>query len=91
MQGFIVEIPIAIYLRCVGKFTRQSPQYSLLKNGIVVYDENGAVVVRILCGAEKLDLLKHMFAIRPDFLAKIRCRPDGLSVEDRRMESSSRL
>jgi hypothetical protein len=91
MQEFIVEIPIAIYLRCVGKFTRQSPQYSLLKNGIVVYDENGAVVVRILCGAETLELLKHMFAIRPDFLAKIRYRPDGFSVENPRMESSFRL
>jgi hypothetical protein len=91
MQEFIVEIPIAIYLRCVGKFTPRSPQYSLLKNGIVVYDENGAVVVRILCGAETLESLKHTFAIRPDFRAKIRCWPDGFSVENPRMESSSRL
>jgi hypothetical protein len=72
-EKIIVEIPMAIYLRLVGRFKPQSTEYHLLKNGIVVA-ERDELFVQILCEREAAALLKD--AIRPSFLEKVRFRAD---------------
>lgn len=73
MEKIVVEIPMAIYLRLVGRFKPQSTEYHLLKNGIVIA-EGDELFVQILCEREAAALLKD--AIRPNLLAKVRFRAD---------------
>jgi hypothetical protein len=72
-EKIIVEIPIAIYLRLVGRFKAQSTEHHLLKNGIVIA-ERDELFVQLRCEREAAALLKE--AIRPNFLAKVRFRTD---------------
>jgi hypothetical protein len=72
-EKIIVEIPMGIYLRLVGRFKPQSTEYHLLKNGIVIA-ERDELFVQLLCEREAAALLKD--AIRPNFLEKVRFRPD---------------
>lgn len=73
----IVEIPLDAYTLCLTKFKLRSPEYLLLRNGVIVRDDDGAQLVQILCDAEKLPAILAMINdICPEFSDQVRQRPE---------------
>jgi dUTPase len=76
----IVEIPMEAYLLCVTRCGLTSPEYLMLKNGIVQRDSEGNEVVQILCNRERAKVLLETVAkVCPEALLNIQPRPDSLA------------
>lgn len=72
----IIEIPMDTYLLCVTRCGIKSPEYLMLKNGIVVSDAAGNEIVRILCNHERAKLILEKIAeFCPENLARVGQRP----------------
>jgi dUTPase len=73
----IVEIPMEPYLLCVTRCGFKSPEYLMLKNGIVQRDSDGHEVVQILCTRERAKIILEAVAkVCPEALSSIQHRLD---------------
>jgi hypothetical protein len=73
----ILEIPLDAYTLCLTKFKLRSPEYLLLRNGVIVRDDQGAQLVQILCDVDKVPAILAMIDdVCPEFSDQVRQRPD---------------
>ena len=67
----IVAIPMASYQSILSRFPIKSPEYALLKNGVVT-EQGGSQVVNILCDEKRADNLCYLInRISPEFISAI--------------------
>jgi hypothetical protein len=72
-----VDIPMEAYLLCVTRCGIKSPEYRMLKNGVVSRDAEGNEVVQILCDHERAKMILEMIAqLCPEALSHIQHRLD---------------
>lgn len=65
-------IPKTPYLSLIGRFDLKSPEYAMLKNGIVDHTEHGEVV-EIFCDDERVKSIVDLVArVAPDLLPSIK-------------------
>jgi hypothetical protein len=77
---FLIEIPMNAYVHCLAKLDEKSPEYLLLRNGIVVRDEPHKVMVHICCDADKAREIRRIVAKEsPEFLDELHVYPDPAS------------
>lgn len=73
----IIDIPIESYLLCVTRCGVKSPEYLMLKNGIIQRDAEGNEVVQILCDSERAKVILELVAsLCPEALLNIQRRLD---------------
>jgi hypothetical protein len=65
------------HARCLAKCDEKSPEYVLLRNGIVVRGDPHKVMVNIRCDADKARLIRRILAKEcPEFLDEVHVYPD---------------
>ena len=78
-ERFLIEIPMDAHARCLAKCDEKSPEYVLLRNGIVVRDDPHKVMVNIRCDADKAGLIRRILATEcPEFLDEVHVYPDAV-------------
>lgn len=76
-ERFLIEIPTDAHARCLAKCDEKSPEYVLLRNGIVVGGDPHKVMVHICCDADKARMIHRIVAKEcPEFLDEVRIYPD---------------
>jgi hypothetical protein len=74
---FLIEIPMDIYMRCLVKCDEKSPEYRLLRNGIVLRDDPRNVMMHIRCDADKVRVIRGIVAQEcREFLDEVHVYPD---------------
>jgi hypothetical protein len=77
-MDILVEIPIDAYLLCIAMLKLRSPEYLLLRNGIIVSNEQGDRVLQILCNANSAHRIINIISdVCPEFSSKIRQYPNS--------------
>jgi hypothetical protein len=70
-----LDIPMEAYLLCMTRCGVKSPEYTMLKNGIVARDAEGKEVVQILVDRERAKRILEMIAqLCPEALPQIQHR-----------------
>jgi hypothetical protein len=70
-------MPMDAYVRCLAKCDEKSPEYLLLRNGIVLREDPHKVMVHIRCDAEKANTIRRILAKEcPEFLNEVNFHPD---------------
>ena len=74
---FRIEIPMDAYERCLANCDEKSPEYKLLRNGIVLRDDPHNIMVHIRCEADKVGVIRRLLAKQcPEFLDEVYVYPD---------------
>jgi hypothetical protein len=74
---FRIEMPMHAHARCLAKCDEKSPEYVLLRNGIVLRDVPPKVMVHIRCDADKARAIRRILAKEcPEFLDDVHVYPD---------------
>ena len=74
---FLIEMPMHAYARCLARYDEKSPQYVLLRNGIVLGDDPHKIMVHLRCDADKARLVRRIVAKEcPEFLDELHVYPD---------------
>jgi hypothetical protein len=74
----IIEIPLDDYHLCMTRFPLNSPEYRMLKNGIVVRNDRDQEVVHILCEPETALAIRKLFAVGcPEAVDRIKELPEN--------------
>jgi len=74
---FIIKVPMAAYVRCLAKCGEKSPEYALLRNGVVLNDGKRKEMLHIRCDAEKAEVIRSILAREcPEFLDGVHVYPD---------------
>ena len=82
MAKFLVEIPMDAYVRCLARFDEESPEYLLLRKGVVVENHPHKSVVHLRCEADRIPLIKRILATaRPEFLEDVHYYSDPPSAQ----------
>jgi hypothetical protein len=77
---FLVEMPMHAYARCLAKCDEKSPEYVLLRNGIVLGDDPHKIMVHIRCDPDKARLVRRIVVKEcPEFLDELQVYPDPAS------------
>jgi dUTPase len=78
----MIDIPMESYLLCMTRCGLKSPEYLMLKNGVIVRDSEGTEVVQILCNRERAKMiLEAIAALCPESLSRVEQRPFAPSME----------
>src|SRR5688572_15962399 len=73
----LIKIPMDTYVRCLAKCDEKSPEYVLLRNGIVLHEDPRKVMVHIRCDADKARLIRRILAKHcPEFSDDVHFYPD---------------
>ncbi|HKY08876.1 MAG TPA: hypothetical protein VJQ55_11565 [Candidatus Binatia bacterium] len=76
---FLIEIPMDAYVRCLARCDEKSPEYVLLRNGIVVREDPHKVIVTIRCDADKARLIRRILVKEcPELLDEVQFYPEPL-------------
>ena len=74
----IIELPLDDYHLCMPRFPMNSPEYRMLKNGIVVRNDRNEEVIHIRCERETGLALRKLFADAcPEAVYRIKELPDN--------------
>ena len=74
---FLIEIPMDAYARCLAKCDEESPEYVLLRSGIVLQDDPHKVMVHIRCDGARARLLRRILTKEcPEFMDAVRFYPN---------------
>jgi len=77
---FLIEIPMHAYARCLAKCDEKSPDYALLKNGIVVRDDPHKAIVQVRCNADEAGVIRRILVEQcPEVLDELHISPDFAS------------
>ena len=73
----LIEMPMHAYARCLAKCHEKSPEYVLLRNGIVLGEDPRKVMVHIRCDVDKARLIRRIVAKEcPEFLDELHVYSD---------------
>jgi hypothetical protein len=76
-EGFLIEMPMHAYARCLAKCDEKSPEYVLLRNGIVLRDDPQKIMVHLRCDADKARVIRRIVAKEcPEFSDELHVYPD---------------
>ena len=74
---FRIEVPLSAHARCLANCDEKSPEYALLRNGIVLSEGSDKPMVQIRCGADKVRAILHILAKEcPEFSDELHVYPD---------------
>jgi hypothetical protein len=77
-ERFLIEVPMDAYARCLAKCDEKSPEYMLLRNGIILRDSPHKVMVHIRCDADKARAIRRILTKEcPEFLEEVHVYPDS--------------
>ena len=72
----LIDIPMESYLLCVTRCGLKSPEYLMLKNGVIERDTEGREIVQILCDRARAKMvLETIVKLCPESLSHIGQRP----------------
>jgi hypothetical protein len=73
----LIKMPMHSYARCLAKCDEKSPEYVLLKNGVILGDDPHKVMIHIRCDVDKARLIRRIVAKEcPEFLDELHVYPD---------------
>lgn len=82
MAKFLVEIPMDAYVRCLAKFDEESPEYLMLRKGVIVQNHPHKAVVHLRCEADRIPSIKRILATEcPEFLEDVHYYSDLPSAQ----------
>ncbi len=74
---FLIQVPMNTYARCLAKCDPKSPEYKLLRNGIILHDDPHKVMVHIRCDADKARVIRRIVAKEcPEVLDELHVYPE---------------
>jgi hypothetical protein len=74
---FRIEVPMKAHVRCLANCDEKSPEYTLLRNGIVVSEDSHQLMVHIRCDADKARAILRILAKEcPEFSDELHVYPD---------------